>query len=83
MTPSEFNNSMWPRVLNAQVAAAQDGAPTCFPAEGEARCIDFALISQGLAPYFDQLELLRTVPWKPHIGIRLELKGRPLMLEGR
>ncbi|CAK0824657.1 unnamed protein product [Prorocentrum cordatum] len=50
---------------------------------GEARCIDFALISQGLAPYFDQLELLRTVPWKPHIGIRLKLKGRPLMLKGR
>ncbi|CAK0897893.1 unnamed protein product, partial [Prorocentrum cordatum] len=41
---------------------------------GEARCIDFALISQGLAPYFDQLELLRTVPWKPHIGIRLKLR---------
>ncbi|CAK0905284.1 unnamed protein product, partial [Prorocentrum cordatum] len=50
---------------------------------GEARCIDFALISQGLAPYFDQLELLRTVPWKPHIGIRLKLKGWPLMLKGR
>ncbi|CAK0855267.1 unnamed protein product, partial [Prorocentrum cordatum] len=83
MTPSEFNNSIWPRVLNAQVAAAEDGAPTCFPAVGEARCIDFALISQGLAPHFDQLELLRTVPWKPHIGIRLKLKGRPLMLKGR
>ncbi|CAK0799380.1 unnamed protein product, partial [Prorocentrum cordatum] len=50
---------------------------------GEARCIDFALISQGLAPYFDQLELPRTAPWKPHIGIRLKLKGRPLMLKGR
>ncbi|CAK0896788.1 unnamed protein product, partial [Prorocentrum cordatum] len=74
MTPSELNNSIWPRVLNAQVAAAEDG---------EARCIDFALISQGLAPYYDQLELLRTAPWKPHIGIRLKLKGRPLMLKGR
>ncbi|CAK0812485.1 unnamed protein product, partial [Prorocentrum cordatum] len=83
MTPSELNNSIWPRVLNAQVAAAEDGAPKCFPAAGEARCIDFALISQGLAPYFDQLELLRTVPWEPHIGIRLKLKGRPLMLKGR
>ncbi|CAK0870857.1 unnamed protein product [Prorocentrum cordatum] len=83
MTPPELNNSIWPRVLNAQVAAAEDGAPTCFPAVGEARCIDFALISQGLAPYFDQLELLRTAPWKPHIGIRLKLKGRPLMLKGR
>ncbi|CAK0858103.1 unnamed protein product, partial [Prorocentrum cordatum] len=82
MTPSELNNSIWPRVLNAQVAAAEDGAPTCSPAVGEARCIDFALISQGLAPYFDQLELLRTAPWKPHIGIRLKLKGRPLMLKG-
>ncbi|CAK0878622.1 unnamed protein product, partial [Prorocentrum cordatum] len=41
---------------------------------GEARCIDFALISQGLAPYFDQLELLRAVPWKPHIDIRLKLR---------
>ncbi|CAK0808098.1 unnamed protein product, partial [Prorocentrum cordatum] len=83
MTPSEFNNSIWPRVLNAQVAAAEDGAPTCFPAGGEARCIDFALISQGLVPYFDQLELPRTVPWKPHIGIRLKLRGRPLKLKGR
>ncbi|CAK0858693.1 unnamed protein product, partial [Prorocentrum cordatum] len=83
MTPSELNNSIWPMVLNAQVAAAEDGAPTCFPAGGEARCIDFALISQGLAPYFDQLELLRTAPWKPHIGIRLKLKGRPLKLKGR
>ncbi|CAK0817626.1 unnamed protein product, partial [Prorocentrum cordatum] len=83
MTPSELNNSIWPRALNAQVAAAEDGAPTCFPAGGEARCIDFALISQGQAPYFDQLELLRTAPWKPHIGIRLKLKGRPLKLKGR
>ncbi|CAK0907948.1 unnamed protein product, partial [Prorocentrum cordatum] len=83
MTPSELNHSIWPRVLNAQVAAAEDGATTCFPAGGEARCIDFALISQGLAPYFDQLELLRTVPWKPHIGIRLKLRGRPLKLKGR
>ncbi|CAK0907670.1 unnamed protein product [Prorocentrum cordatum] len=82
MAPSELNNSIWPRVLNVQVAAAEDGAPTCFPAAGEARCIDFALISQGLAPYFDQLELLRAAPWKPHIGIRLKLKGRPLMLKG-
>eukprot|EP00959_Pyramimonas_sp_CCMP1952_P258436 5401937-Pyramimonas_sp.AAC.1 len=61
MTPLEFNNSIWPRALNAQAAAAEDGAPACFPAGGEARCIDFALISQGLAPHFDQLELLRTV----------------------
>eukprot|EP00959_Pyramimonas_sp_CCMP1952_P418694 8771030-Pyramimonas_sp.AAC.1 len=60
MTPSELNNSIWPRVLNAQVAAAEDGAPACSPAEGAARCIDFALISQGLAPHVDQLELLRT-----------------------
>eukprot|EP00959_Pyramimonas_sp_CCMP1952_P168953 3529423-Pyramimonas_sp.AAC.1 len=49
MTPSELNNCIWPRVLNAQVAAAEDGAPACPPAVGEARCIDFALISQGLA----------------------------------
>ncbi|CAK0886228.1 unnamed protein product, partial [Prorocentrum cordatum] len=54
MTPSEFNNSIWPR-------EAKPGA-------------SISLISQGLAPYFDQLELLRTVPWKPHIGIRLKLR---------
>eukprot|EP00959_Pyramimonas_sp_CCMP1952_P398314 8345815-Pyramimonas_sp.AAC.1 len=41
---------MWPRVLNAQVVAAEGGAPTCFPAEGTARCLDYALVSQGLAP---------------------------------
>eukprot|EP00959_Pyramimonas_sp_CCMP1952_P033004 692474-Pyramimonas_sp.AAC.1 len=55
----------------------------CFPAEGTARCQDYALVSQGLAPYFDGVELLRKVPWRPHIGVRLKLKGRPLQLKGR
>ncbi|CAK0902945.1 unnamed protein product, partial [Prorocentrum cordatum] len=55
--------------------AAEDGAPACFPAEGTARCLDYALASQGLAPYFDELELLRSVPWMPHIGVRLKLNG--------
>eukprot|EP00959_Pyramimonas_sp_CCMP1952_P117289 2451734-Pyramimonas_sp.AAC.1 len=49
ITPSEFNDSMWPRVLNARVVAADGGAPTCFPAEGTARCLDYALVLQGLA----------------------------------
>ncbi|CAK0894219.1 unnamed protein product [Prorocentrum cordatum] len=75
IAPSEFNDSIWPRVLNAQVVAAERGAPTCFPAEGTARCLDYALVAQGLAPYFDGVKLIRKAPWWPYIGVRLELKG--------
>ena len=53
------------------------------PAEGAARCIDCALISKGMAPCFDEPELIREVPWKPRIGLRLELNGGPRQLKGR
>eukprot|EP00959_Pyramimonas_sp_CCMP1952_P100564 2103893-Pyramimonas_sp.AAC.1 len=68
IAPPELNDSIWPRALNAQVVAAENEAPTRFPAEGAARCLDHAPISTGLAPQFDELELIRTVPRRPRIG---------------
>ncbi len=67
--PAELDATGWPRLVNAKVVAP--AAPTNLHTH---RCIDYAVMSMGLAPLVDTVEVVLGTRLVPHAPVRLRMR---------
>ena len=83
VTPQEFyaKHEGWLKACGAQIVEADCGEPTCTPSQGESRCIDFLVVSDGLA-HKTAARRNWCVPFKPHccIDVTIDIHAPELLL---
>eukprot|EP00959_Pyramimonas_sp_CCMP1952_P366799 7682155-Pyramimonas_sp.AAC.1 len=75
MTPDELMRTAFHRVTggHARVPAGVEG--TCAQKKGPDTMIDFVYMSAAASSFIQSLEVVRSVPWKPHLGLALSLRA--------
>ncbi|CAK0909165.1 unnamed protein product, partial [Prorocentrum cordatum] len=79
-TPDEMAPSRWPQALKCKILAP-DADLTC--ASGKGRIPDYLLYSDSARPYIKSVDVVRQVPWGPHLGLRIQLAARPGEVQAR
>jgi len=75
-SPADFAASGWPAALgDGKILTLDGGACTCFKKDATPSLIDFFVVSPTAQHHIDGLEAVSDVPWGPHIGQVLTLKG--------
>ena len=70
--PVDLFRNGWPQRLGLVLVNPPGLTATCATGKGGARLLDFFLVSASLSPAVNCFAVY-TVPWKPHIGLRLEV----------
>ena len=76
MTRDRLTETGWPGKLGlVPVQTTPPDHPTCT--QGGQKAIDFFLVSEAIADLVVSSEVVLTLGFKPHYGVRLFLRGRP------
>ena len=72
--PSTRGGSLWIQKLGASVVAPVSSTHTCRTGRGrKPDIIDYFLVSTLIRPLILKCEVVKSVPWCPHFGVRLVL----------
>ena len=72
----ELLGTGWPQKLNMVVRSL--GIPTCVGG----RCLGYCVVSRSLVAKLSGMSVIEDTPWKPHIGIRIDISLDPDHDEG-
>lgn len=73
MEPSELVDSGWPAPVGSAVVAPEGAPLTCIVGGRE---IDYFVVSHRARTFIQGTDT-RAVPWGPHVGVTLVLRGKP------
>eukprot|EP00959_Pyramimonas_sp_CCMP1952_P372967 7810501-Pyramimonas_sp.AAC.1 len=67
-------SSRWPQALKCKILAP-DADHACT--SGKGRVLDYLMYSVPARPFIKSVDVVRQVPWGPHLGLRIQLAARP------
>eukprot|EP00959_Pyramimonas_sp_CCMP1952_P348838 7308749-Pyramimonas_sp.AAC.1 len=73
--PEDMGFPRWPGALEGRLVLPGDADVASTSARG--RTIDYAIFPESARPYVRGPEVVRHVPWGPHLGLRLTIAARP------
>jgi len=74
MTPAELRGIGWLDRIDASIIAP-DVELTCTAGEG--RVLDWFVVANCLLPDITSIRVVDDTPWRPHVGVILELAAKP------
>eukprot|EP00959_Pyramimonas_sp_CCMP1952_P450675 9436113-Pyramimonas_sp.AAC.1 len=79
MEPDILAASMFVSKLNGIIRTAGP-AGTCANCQGRDKVLDYVVCSPEASPFLKTIRAVRSVPWKPHQGLAIQLRSSGLQL---
>eukprot|EP00959_Pyramimonas_sp_CCMP1952_P251608 5257533-Pyramimonas_sp.AAC.1 len=76
VTPEEFMQSQWAKKLNVTPVRTNVDA-TCTIGRVKGRMLDCVICPPHFRPFLGGVSAVTTVPWGPHVGLRIRIARKP------
>ena len=81
--PAEWAKTKWLEELGGRIILPTNARYTCNAGSESANMLDYGIMAEGFAAYFCGLEVVRGLPWGPHLGLHLRVLARPASVHVR
>ena len=81
--PAEWTKTKWLGELGGRLILPTNARYTCNAGSASASLLDYGIMAESFAAYFCGLEVVRNLPWGPHMGLHLRVLARPASVHVR